>query len=191
MHPRKRELDFAAQTESDMKQFNFDSLSANNKTDYKLIQNFVDGLRFNVNEFKSYEWDPAGYNLGDAIFGVMDYQGMPLDEKLRNLSKKLANAPAYFQAAKKNIHRPTKEHTDLAIAQNKGSLSFFDKTLPDSLSASKLDEKEAAEFKDRLKAAREAVEAYVNWLEKDVATKTDSANMRSFRIGKELYAKKI
>ncbi len=66
------ELKFAKETEDSLKTFKFDSLDANNKTDYRMIINFIDGVRFNINEFKAFQWDPSTYNIGDALFYVMD-----------------------------------------------------------------------------------------------------------------------
>ena len=188
---RQSELQFAKGVDDSLKRFNFDSLSPNNKTDYKLIANFTEGVRFNIDEFKSYEWDPSYYNVGETLFNVVDYKKMPLDEKLLNISKKLAKVSAYFEAAKKNINKPTKEHTQLAIDQNKGSIYFFEKVFPDSLKASKLNDSQVAEFKRNSDAAKKAVEDYVSWLQNNVLAKMDSTNSRSFRIGKELYAKKF
>lgn len=185
---RQNELKFADEITGKLKEFPLDSLGANNKTDYKLIANFIDGIRFNIHDFKSFEWDPSSYNLGDAIFNVLDYQQMPLDDKLRNISKKLASAPAYFDTAYGNLNRPTLEHTKLAIEQNKGSLYFFNKVFPDSLKKSGLSAGEKTEFENRAKAARVAVENYISRLQKLASSSKD---FRSFRIGKELYAKKF
>ncbi|HXB10547.1 MAG TPA: DUF885 domain-containing protein, partial [Bacteroidia bacterium] len=187
---RKQSLDFAASTDSALKKFNFDSLSPNNKTDYKLIANFTEGIRFGINKFKEYEWNPASYNIGDDLFNVMDYKQATLEEKLQNLAKKLAKVPAYYEAAKKNISKPTREHTELAIAQNKGALSLF-ASLSDSTKKSKLTEAVKATLTYNADKAIVAIRRYVTWLEDTVLAKMDASNSRSFRIGKELYAEKF
>lgn len=187
---RNNELSFAAKTDSILKQTAFEKLDASNKTDYKLIQNFVEGIRFNINEFKSYEWDPSNYNIGGSLFDIMDYKQLSLDDKLRVMTVKLANVPAYYQAAKANISRPTKEHTELAIQQNLGSRYFFTDVFPDSLKASHLTGAEKSAFTANAKSALDAVNDYVAWLQKNYPV-TDSTKFRSFRIGRELYAKKF
>jgi uncharacterized protein (DUF885 family) len=187
---RKVQLDFAASTDSALKKFNFDSLSPNNKTDYKLITNFNLGVRFNINKFKEYEWNPASYNLGDDIFGILDYKQSALEEKLRNLSEKLAKVPAYYKAARQNINKPTREHTELAIAQNKGTLSFF-AMIADSLNKAKITDAEKAKITANANAAHNAISNYISWLQDTILAKMDSTNSRSFRIGKELYAEKF
>jgi uncharacterized protein (DUF885 family) len=188
---RNNELAFADWTNSELKNFKFEELGANDKTDYRMIQLYADGIRFNINDFKSYEWDPSSYNLGEGIFDIMDYKGESTDQKLRALTQRLKNAPAYFESAKQNIHNPTFEHTKLAIDQNNGSFYFFNSVFPDSLKTSKLTDAEKAEFNKNADAAKTAVQNYVTWLQQDVLAKADTNQMRSFRIGKKLYAKKF
>ncbi len=186
---RDNELKFAQQTEDSLKTFRFDSLDANNKTDYRMIINFIDGVRFNIKEFKVFEWDPSMYNVGDAVFYIMDNKKASLEERLRHISERLAKVPFYIEAGRRNIKHPTKEHTQLAIDQSNGSLSLLD-GLTDSLKKSKLSEEEVVHFNTNLKAAKGAIEGYANWLKNDIMTH-DSTYFRSFRIGKELYDKKF
>lgn len=188
---RQEELHFANWIDHELGKFKFDELNANDKTDYRMLQNYAEGIRFNVNDFKSYEWDPSSYNLGEGIFNILDYNGENIDQKLRTLSSRLKNAGAYFEAAKKNIHNPTFEHTKLAIKQNEGSLYFFNSVFADSLKTSKLSDAEKAEFNKNADSAKAAVEGFVSYLQHDILDKSDTTKMRSFRIGKELYAKKF
>ncbi len=113
-----------------------------------------------------------------------------MEVRLRNISSRLAEVPAYFEAAKINIKHPTKEHTQLAIDQGNGSLYFFKSVFPDSLKKSKLDEKEISMFNHNAAAAQKAIQDYVKWLQDNVMNH-DSAYFSSFRIGKELYDKKF
>jgi len=187
---RRSKLAFADYVDGELKSFSYERLSDLNKTDYKLIENYVASTRFYENEFKEYEWNPASYNIGDAMDYVINNNPAPLEEKLRNLTARLSKVPAYYAAAEHNIHKPTKEHTSLAIDQGQGLLDFFDHVFPDSVKVSKLsaDEKEA--FNKSAAAAKEAVIGYTKWL-KDLQKGFNKDNTRSFAIGKDLYAKKF
>ncbi|HLP19347.1 MAG TPA: DUF885 domain-containing protein [Chitinophagales bacterium] len=187
---RAAELAFADRIDDQLAVSSFNKLDANNKTDYKLIQNFTKGIRFSINEFKSYEWDPSNYNIGGNLFDVIDYKQSALNDKLRALTIKLQNVPAYYAAAKANINKPILEHTQLAIQQNEGSLYFFNSIFPDSLKVSTLNNDEKAVFEKNALAAKNAMLDYVAWLKENYPA-TDSSKFRSFRIGKELYAKKF
>ncbi len=187
---RETELRFCKTVDGWMQRLNFDSLKPNEKTDYRLVENFLAGVRFNVNEFKSYEWDPSSYNIGGSIFDILDYNRIALKDKILSLKKKLSLVPEYYKAAQANITNPTKEHTQLAIKQNEGSLYFFDKVLPDSLAKSGLNSVEQREFKANADKAKAAVQGYVSFL-KSILPETEKDAAHSFRIGKELYQKKF
>ncbi|MBS1594513.1 MAG: DUF885 domain-containing protein [Bacteroidetes bacterium] len=187
---RKKALAFADWTESKLKSYDYDQLSDVNKTDYKLLSNLVASSRFYENEFKEYEWNPASYNVGDAIDYVINNNPAPLDEKLKNISSRLAQVPAYYTAAKENISKPTQEHTKLAIMQSEGLLYFFTDVLPDSLKASHLSDADKASFQKNAEEAKKAITAYATWL-KTEQKGFSKDNTRSFAIGKELYGKKF
>lgn len=185
-----RTLAFTDYVEAKLKTFTYDSLSDLNKTDYKLIENYVASTRFYQKEFKEYEWNPALYNVGDAIDYVINNNPAPLEEKLKNLTTRLGKVPAYYSAAKNNINKPTREHTSLSIAQGEGLLFFFDKVLPDSLIASKLSNEEKDAFTKNASAAKDAIISYSQWL-KNLQKGFTADNTRSFAVGKALYAKKF
>lgn len=187
---RKQSLGFADWTDGKLKSLKYDELSDVNKTDYKLLENFAGSLRFYDNEFKEYEWNPASYNVGDAIDYVINNNPAPLDEKLKNVSSRLALVPAYYTAAKANIKKPTQEHTKLAIMQSDGLLYFFTDVFPDSLKASHLNDADKATFQKNAEAAKKAIEDYATWLKAEQKG-FNKDNTRPFAIGKELYAKKF
>ncbi len=187
---RTAELVFADGVDSALTKVEFDKLDANNKTDYRLIANFTKGLRFGINEFKSYEWDPSEYNISDAVFQVMDYRQNSLEDKIHLLGLKLGNVPAYYAAARQNIKLPTKEHTQLAVMQNQAALSFLKSVCKDSLAQAKISKEEKAAFNAVANKAIKSIADYVAWLRSSFP-ESDPAKFRSFRIGKELYAKKF
>jgi uncharacterized protein (DUF885 family) len=186
----RRIMAFADYVDGQLKSFAYDSLSDLNKTDYKLLQNFAASTRFSANEFKEYTWNPAAYNIGDALDYVINNNPAPLEEKLRNLTARLSYVPAYYEAAKYNIDKPAKEHTALAIEQVDGLFYFFDNVFPDSVKASKLTDAEKDAFNKNAAAAKDAIKGYARWL-KGMQKGFTKDNTRSFAIGKDLYAKKF
>ncbi|WP_395062884.1 DUF885 domain-containing protein, partial [Flavobacterium sp.] len=109
-----------------------------------------------------------------------------LEIRLKNFGSKMNNIPAFYEAAKKNIKNPTVEHTQLAIDQNLGGISVFESDLKASLEKSKLSETEKTTILNKAQKSVEAIKSYVAWLQK-----LDNKTPRSFRLGKELYAKKF
>ncbi len=184
-----RLVKFAAATLQTLASFKESELSSSQRTDYYLIKNYAEATTFYIKEFKEEEWNPSVFNVGGAIFDVLDNKAKPLDQRLQALTKKLSLVPEYFLMASKLVVDPTLEHTELAIEQNKGSLYLFDTVLPDSLKAANLSQRDKQDFMNATKAARQAVEEYIKWLEaRPILEKKEG---RSARIGKELYQKKF
>ncbi len=139
---RQKELKFVKAELDSLNLFIPDSLNDNNRTDFYLIKNQLNASVWSLKEMKSFEWDPSNYNIGSTFGDMLNNTYDSLDNRLRNFYLRMKNIPAYFEAAKKNIRNPTKEHTQLAIDQNTGSLGVFERDLKDALNRSGLNEDE-------------------------------------------------
>lgn len=183
---RSKELAFANAQLDSLKQYKPEDLSDNNKTDYQMIENQLNSIIWSINEQKSYQWNPSEYNVSEGFANMLANNYDSLDTRLHNFYLRMAAIPAYYEAAKKNISSPTLEHTALAIEQNTGGLSVFNTDLKDALAKSHLPEAEKQAITARAAEATKAITDYVTWLK---ALKNDQP--RSFRLGKDLYAKKF
>lgn len=166
--------------------YDLESLSDNNKTDYHMMKNLLESAVFSITELKPFEWDPSGYNISGSFAEILNGNYDGLENRLRNINLKMNNIPAFYEEAKKNIKNPTVEHTDLAIAQNLGGISVFENDLKNSVEKSKLSSAEKKEILAKAKTSVKAIQDYVSWLQK-----LENKTPRSFRLGKELYAKKF
>lgn len=183
---RKGELAFAKNHLDSLKKFSINNLSDNNKTDFYLIENLLKSNIWSINELKSYEWDPSNYNVSGSFSNILSSDFDNLDARLDIFYQRMKNVPAYFEAAKQNIKNPTLEHTQLAIDQNLGGISVFETELDEALKNSNLPENTKTDIYKRADKAIAAIKDYVEWLKN---LKNDTP--RSFRLGKELYAKKF
>ncbi len=183
---RKKELAFASEMLKALSAFDLAQLSDNNKTDYYLIDNQLKSIQWNINEEKSFEWDPSEYNVSSVFAEMLTNQYDSLDTRLHNFGLRLAYVPAYYEAAQQNIKNPTIVHTELAIAQNTGGISVFKSELNAALEKSKLSENAKEEITARANAAITAMKNYCDWLKN-----LDHENPRDFRLGKTLYDKKF
>ena len=181
-----KQLAFANANLDSLKSFDLKNLSDNNKTDLYMIENQLKSIIWSINEMKSGEWNPAGYNVSGEFAEMINNEYDSLDNRLHNLGKKLVNVPAYYEAAKANLKNPTVEHTQLAIEQNLGGLSVFENDLVNALKVSKLPVSEKTEITTRSKLAIDAIKSYVEFLK---SMKNDYP--RSFRLGDDLYKKKF
>ena len=168
--------------------FGLDSLSPNNQIDLRLLRNELRAERWYADTLKSWQWNPASYNLGASVGDLLNGRHFPLNRRLRNISDKISHAAEFYAVAKTNISNPTKEHTELAIKQNAGGLAVFGSSLADSVRKSGLTEAEKKTLTDRIAATRTAVQGYMDFLK---STVLPAGKFRSFRIGKMLFDQKF
>ncbi|MFD1872315.1 DUF885 domain-containing protein [Hymenobacter bucti] len=185
---RRREAAFVAQHLGRLAGFNVDSLSPTNQIDWRLLANELRSQRWYADTLRSWQWNPASYNLGASVGDLLNGRHYPLARRLRNISDKIAQAPAYYAAAKANITGPTREHAELAVQQNAGGLAVFGPALADSVRKSSLSAAEKQLLTQRIAGAQRAVQGYLDFLNKDVLTGKD---FRSFRIGQALFDRKF
>lgn len=183
---RAKELLFAKTNLDSLKTYDLTTLSDNNKIDYHMIENQLNSIEWSVNEQKSYEWNPSEYNVSGAFAEMLNGNYDSLDVRLRSFYLKMTNIPAYYEAAKLNIKNPTIEHTQLAIDQNLGGLSVFETDFQEALNKTRFGEHEKQAMQATAKESVKAIKDYADWLKK-----LDNKTPRSFRLGKELYAKKF
>ncbi len=183
---RENEILFCQQYLDSLKSIKLIALSDNNRIDYKMIESQLRSTIWYSQSFKSYVWNPANYNVCGAFAEILTNNYDSIDNRLRTFYYKMGNVRDYYIAAKKNIKNPTAEHTSLAIAQNEGGLSVFDKDLYDALAKSNLKEIEKERIIDKAQETKGIIKDYAVFLRQ---LRNDTP--RSFRIGAELYAKKF
>jgi uncharacterized protein (DUF885 family) len=185
---RQRDAAFTVKYQRALAAFPLDSLSANNQIDYRLLANQLRASRWYADTLRDWAWNPASYNLGATVGDLLNGRYQPLDRRLRAISGKLNHATEFYKAAKDNLDQPTKEHTELAIRQNRGGLAVFGPALADSVARSGLSAQEKTDLTNRIASTRLAIESYIGALEKDVLP---AGKFRSFRIGEDLFARKF
>jgi len=192
--PNQRYFDFCRKTlnflSDSLKKFDESKLTANAKTDYRMMRDQIETERWYIDEFREYLWNPSWYNIGGEFAEILNANFTTLDERLRIISKRLKSTDQYFDAAKANIKNPVIEHTELAILQNEGSIEVFTVQLRDSVKASGLTAAEKKVLNERIELTKESISSYVQYL-KTMCAALNVDNSRSFRIGKELYIKKF
>ena len=174
---------------SDLEALDYGQLSDNNKISSNIIKNQLESDIWYTSVFKQQEWDASIYNISGSCDYIINQPYAPLDERLKILTKYLANSDAYYKAALENLKEPTKEHLEMAINQNKGGLGIFGKSLTDSISASHLSSAEKDALQKNIAKAVTAMNGYVNGLQKIDSDKNHK--FKDYRIGKKLFAEKF
>jgi uncharacterized protein (DUF885 family) len=165
-------------------------LSAKQRTDHALVVNKLKTDRWYLTDFRDYEWNPAQYNIAQPIDLILGSEYAAKPQRLRTLLKRLADVPAYYQAAQASIVNPTHEHTELALAQAPGTMTVL-ADLGKAAQESILTQAEKNQFAQRIAAAGNALIVYVDFLTELDKKQQANNSARSFRIGKALYEPKF
>ncbi len=157
------------------------------RTDYELLLNQLRYEKWLLESLRDWQWQPSLYNVADSFALLLGTEYASLETRLRTVSQRLTQVPAYYAAAARALRHPTQVHTQLAIQQNEGALAVFGDALQQQLAASSLPQPEKDRFLRRLHQARAAIEGYVAALKKLDAKETAYRSHRDFRLGQPLY----
>ena len=183
---RDKMITFSKVQIDSLSRFEVNTLSEANKIDYHLMQNQLESIQWNLQQLRAYQWDPSSYNVISTFAYILNEHYAPLPKRLRSFFQKMANIPAYYKEAEKQIKNPVAELTSLAIDQHLGGVSVIEKDFADSLKKSNIPQAEQKLMLDRAKVSAETIKSFAEWLK---ALKNDRP--RSFRLGKELYQDKF
>jgi len=183
---RDKLISFGKLQMDSMSRFEVTELSEANRMDYHLMQNDIDATQWRLQILKQYQWDPTVYNVTGTFAYILNGHYAPLAKRLRNFYERMANIPAYYKEAEKQVKNPVAELTALAIEQHLGGVNVFEKDFVDSLKKISVPAPLQKQMLDRAHLSAEALKSFAAWLK---ILKND--HPRSFRLGKELYEDKF
>lgn len=188
---RQDELAFVDASLAALAAYDPDALTPDQRIDHMLLVNRLESTRWYQTQFLGWQWNPSNYNVAGPIGLLLNTPYAAEEERLRTVMARLRQVPAYYEAAWANIQDPTLEHTRLAITQNRGALGLLDESLRERAEASALDPSEVGELEGVRIAAVAAIEGFIGRLEQLAAGLESRDDVRSFRIGAELYEPKF
>jgi uncharacterized protein (DUF885 family) len=188
---RARELAFTDEWLAKLRKLNADKLSPNQRTDLALLLNKLQYDRWKLTVLREFEWNPARYNVAQPLDLILNTEYAARPQRLRTILKRLADVPAYYQAAQASIANPTREHTQLAISQAPGTLVVLADIGKAAQESAQLTAQEKVIFAQRVANAGSAVLAWVDFLSDLDKSQQQMGRARSFRLGKELYEQKF
>ena len=161
------------------------------RIDHALLTNDLQSMRWYLTEFRDWQWDPSNYNVAGPIGLILNTPYAPEADRLRTVMARLEQVPAYYQAARSNISNPTREHTELAMVQNRGTLNLLGDSLRERVVASSLEAAEKERFEQLRQRAIETVDGFIVELQAISDNLAGNDDARPFRIGAGLYEAKF
>ena len=183
---RKSQLKYVAGQLDSLSKYDTSKLTDANLIDYYLIRDRVNNIKWKIEQLKDHTWNPSEYNVSKTFALILNEHYAPLDTRIRSFYSRLLHVPEYYAAAKKQVQNPVPELTGLAIDQNRGGLSIFEKDLADSLHKSTIPATEQKAILERAQVAAGAIRDYTTWL-----TDLKNETPRSFRLGEPFYSQQF
>lgn len=173
---------------------NPDELSRPEQIDLHILTKRVAYDRMVAEELKSPE-NPMSWtgSLGSAFSGLVLRDYAPLDDRLVSFGARCEQTPAYLAGARETLGvdsvRPSEMRKTIALSNLKGMTregTLFDRTLPELLSSSGLDDAQAKAIRANCERAVASINEFAAWFEETVVPRENG----EWRLGKKLYDRK-
>ncbi len=186
---RTESLELLREYETALEALPFEDLSRANQVDAALLLHNVRSAIWSTEKLQEWAWNPLYYIQlsGSAIYGLLARDFAPLEQRLEAAASRLEQMPRFLEQARGALEpaRVPKIHAETAIQQNPGLGSIIDNMILPHMEAL------PAELQERLNAAietaRNAIADHQTWLETELLPRANG----DFRIGAELYDRKL
>lgn len=182
--------DFTPQGINDQRRFYFelhnrmelmkqDSLDAEQRADYRMIDDQINLALLEINRIRSFTHNPTIYVelVGNALFTPFVLEYAPKPQRYHHIIKRLERVPALMMQAKQNLLDSPDVWTKVAQEENDGNINLIDGTLRSNAPAEL-----KGDYDKAAAGALDALRKFNDFLKNDLAKKT-----ASWRLGKEKY----
>jgi len=161
-------------------------LSAGNSVDLRILKDNVDYEIFDLEELKDEDWNPLAYNqsLANGLYVIFAREFDSPEKRIPNLRRRMEGIPAVIAQAKVNLKHSPRVHTETAIDQTQGAITFVREGLNPLLDRAPEMKKELAPLQEKTALA---LEEYRKWLQEDLLPRSDG----DFRLGMPKFRKKL
>lgn len=152
------------------------TLTADQRVDARILAGVIDGWLLDLTEVRSWQRNPMIYasSISDGVHNLMVMDHAPAAERLRLITSKLQQVPAFLSAAQTNIPRPPRIFAQRAATFLRGAHDLITKDLWLWTGASAiLDSAALMRASAAATAADSAIMAYVATLEEGIASGVD------------------
>ena len=159
------------------------TLTAEERADYRIIQNAIDLSLLDLQQIQSYRHNPTMYVelVGNALFNPFILEYAPVDVRFGQIIQRLSQLPALMEQAKTNLADAPEVWNRVAREENDGNIGLIDKTLRAKVPANL-----KADFDKAALPALNSLRAFNAYLKDDLSKRTSD-----WRLGKERYGQKF
>ncbi len=167
-----------------LKEFDDDGLNEENELAKKLGIHIFELQLFDLKELKRWKENPQAPNsIGSSLLLLLKREFAPLEERLRSIISRIKEVPRMLEEERSRIEEPVKIWVDMAI-ESAQQLPMLFKLIQMLVKEEGFDDSRMEEINEAIREADEALDEYIEWLNKEKREgKTD------YTISEEKYEK--
>jgi uncharacterized protein (DUF885 family) len=160
-----------------------ESLSAEDRADYEIIQNQINLALLDFRRIQSFRHNPTVYVelIGNALFNPFVLEYAPLETRYRSIVQRLFKIPTFIDNAKEMLVDSPEVWTHVAQEENDGNIRLIDSTL-----RAKVPALLKSEYDRAASAALAALRGFNTYLKDELSRKP-----AEWRLGKDKYDEKF
>jgi uncharacterized protein (DUF885 family) len=114
-----------------LERINQQSLNAEQKADYRMLEDQIQLALMELNRIRSYVHNPTVYVelVGNALFNPFVLNYAPKHERYQHIIKRLEAVPRLMLEARQNLRNAPEIWTHVAVDENQGNIRLIDDTL--------------------------------------------------------------
>ena len=171
-----------------LEDINLAGLTETERLEHRMLADHIRARMFEFEVTRTWEKNPQYYSdiLASSLAGQTLFTHAPAAERARRVLSKLRQAPRLIQAARDNISDPPGIFVKVGLEAMRGAIKFIEEDLPRAFTS--VDDLHLlGDLADAQTEASQAIGAYVQYLETDVAPRARA----SFRLGRENFERKL
>ena len=160
-------------------------LSRPSQIDYEIFEHSLKASEWLTQNMHPFEEDTRVYNgfINDSVYLLLTQSSLPKETNIANCIARMRQIPKIVDAARHNLNNPPRVHTETAIKQNRGAISFYEHDIFEFAGETP----QAAQLKAAATPVVDCLKQFQTFLEKDLLPRANG----QWRIGAKKFAHKL
>ncbi len=167
------------------KAVSYQKLSRAAQIDYEILRHYLQADEWMTETFHPFEEDTRAYNgfINDSVYLLLTQSTLPRETNVANCISRMGQIPGLVKVAQRTLKNPPRVHTETAIKQNRGAISFYEHDVFDFAGETS----QSAALHAAAVPVVAALKEYQQFLEKDLLPRANG----EWRIGSKKFARKL
>jgi uncharacterized protein (DUF885 family) len=167
------------------KAVSYQKLSRVAQIDYEILRHSLQADEWMTETFHPFEEDSRAYNgfINDSVYLLLTQSTLPKETNVANCIARMGQIPGIVKVAQRSLKNPPRVHTETAIKQNRGAISFYEHDVFEFAGETS----QSAALHAGAVPVVAALKDYQQFLEKDLLPRAKG----EWRIGVKKFARKL